>query len=84
MTLDEKRTALAFLYMVTECYEAYDDEEIERVRLAFELVQSLEQQNDDAIQHRDVTRIIQEKNPQASLALCRKAATDAIKRSKVK
>lgn len=76
MTLEEKQKALSFIYMLVSCYETgWDEEHDAEHALAQQLVDLLEKQNNDAIEHRDVTRKFQEKNPQASLAQCRKAAT---------
>lgn len=79
MTLDEKQKALGFIYMLVECYETgYDEESDAEHALAQQLIDALEKQNNDAIEHRDVTRKFQEKSPHASLAQCRRAATKFI------
>lgn len=80
MTLDEKQKALGFIYMLVSCYETgYDEESDAEHALAQQLVDLLEKQNNDAIEHRDVTRAIQKKNPHATLAQCRTHATKFIK-----
>jgi hypothetical protein len=80
MTLDEKKEALGFIYMLVECYETGWDVEHDALQAkALELIDLLEKQNNDAIEHRDVTRVIQKKNPHATLAQCRTHATKFIK-----
>ena len=85
MTLDEKKTALNYIYMLVECSgNDGDPEYFEAEALAKVLVDALEKQNDDAILHRDITRSAKEQYPHLSLAQARKAATRAIKAAEEK
>jgi hypothetical protein len=84
MTLDEKKEALNFLYMLVECYEVdqTDEEDKTRHALAQALVDGLEKQTYEAIYHRDLTRKVMAERPDVSLASARKAVTRAIKNAK--
>lgn len=85
MTLDEKKIALNYIYMLVECSgNDGDPEYAEAEALAKVLVDALEQQNDDAILHRDVTRKAKDQHPHLSLAQARKVATKAIKTTREK
>lgn len=83
MTLDEKKTALNYIYMLVECSGTdLDPEYAEEHALAQALIEALETQNDDAILHRDVTRKAKEQYPHLTLSQARKAATRAIQNTK--
>jgi hypothetical protein len=82
MTLDDKHKALNFLAMALEIQlDGLEDDELESYRLAEQLMIQLEQQNDAALLHRDVTRKATEQYPHLTLAQARKLATTAINKT---